>query len=184
MSNDPAVTPPQDLKPVDPLSPTPDTSPGAAQLVHDFLAPPQAADEMGRLGGYCVLKVLGQGGMGVVFLARDMQLQRQVALKVMRPAFAVREDARRLFLREAQAMAALEQEHIVSVYQVGEDRGVPFLAMQLLQGETLAERLAREGKLSPQEAWRIGREVALGLAAAHEQGLVHRDVKPANIFLA
>jgi serine/threonine protein kinase/WD40 repeat protein len=149
----------------------------------DFLAPAQDATEIGRLGGYRILKVLGAGGMGVVFHAEDLQLKRSVALKTMKPSAHTNAAARQRFLREARAAAAIEHDHIVTIHQVGEDRGVPFLAMQLLQGETLEQRLQRDGKLRSDEALRIGREIAAGLAAAHERGLIHRDIKPANIFL-
>jgi len=148
-----------------------------------FLAPPQAADEIGRLGSYRILKVLGSGGMGVVFLAEDAQLKRSVALKVMRPGLAANDAARQRFLREARAMAAFKHDHIVTIHQVAEDRGVPFLAMEYLEGETLHERLKRETVLPLAEAVRIGLEIADGLAAAHARGLVHRDIKPANIWL-
>src|SRR4051794_19585007 len=112
-----------------------------------FLRPPQAADELGRLGAYRVLRVLGQGGMGIVFVAEDPQLRRQVALKAMRPEAAARPDGRARFLREARAAAALQHDHIVSIYQVAEDNGVPFLVMPLLQGENLERRLEREAPL-------------------------------------
>jgi WD40 repeat protein len=148
-----------------------------------FLAPPEAPDEVGRLGPYRVRRVLGTGGMGVVFHAEDPQLARPVALKAMLPALAVSADARQRFLREARAAAAISHDHVVPVFAVGEDRGVPFLAMPLLEGESLEERLHREEVLSPTEVLRIGREIAAGLAAAHERGLVHRDVKPANVWL-
>jgi WD40 repeat protein/serine/threonine protein kinase len=150
---------------------------------YEFLAPPQGSDEMGRLGPYRVLRVLGAGGMGVVFLAEDPQLERRVALKAQLPAMADRPAARQRFLREARAAASLKHDHVVTIYQVGEDRGVPFLAMELLEGEPLDARLGRERKLAVAEVLRIGREAALGLAAAHEKGLVHRDVKPANVWL-
>jgi formylglycine-generating enzyme required for sulfatase activity/tRNA A-37 threonylcarbamoyl transferase component Bud32 len=149
----------------------------------DFLAPPQAADELGRLGDYRILKELGAGGMGLVFEAEDTHLKRHVALKVMRPEFAKNDTARQRFLREARATAALEHDHIIPIYQVGTEGDVTFLAMPLLRGETLCDRLAREGWLSPAEALRIGREIAEGLAAAHECGLIHRDIKPANVWL-
>src|SRR5262249_54020502 len=147
--------------------------------MYDFLAPPQRADEIGRLGPYRVLKVLGSGGMGVVFRAEDVQLQRPVALKAMLPALASSTSARERFLREARAAAAIEHDYIVPIYQVGEDRGVPFLAMKLLAGEPLEDRLKR-GELPLAEVLRITREIAVGLAAAHQRGLVHRDIKPAN----
>jgi serine/threonine protein kinase len=155
----------------------------STQEVYDFLAPPQGPGEIGRLGPYRIVKVLGVGGMGVVFQAEDLQLQRLVALKVMRSAMLASAFARRRFLREAQASAGIDHEHIVTILQMGEDRGVPYLAMQLLQGETLEERLKREEKLPPEEVLHIGREIAVGLAAAHEGGLIHRDIKPANIWL-
>ncbi|OYV86552.1 MAG: hypothetical protein B7Z73_11570, partial [Planctomycetia bacterium 21-64-5] len=205
--------------------PTEDDSPDESE-VYDFLAPAQSPDELGRLGTYRVLRVLGTGGMGVVFEAEDPQLKRHVALKAMKPGVAASVSARKRFLREAQTAAAVEHDHIVPVYQVGEDRGVPFIAMPLLRGETLAERLEREGSgfgvqgsgtvgnalrgvpraedglpspssnqrdglgrpssgkaLPVDEVIRIGREIALGLAAAHRRGLIHRDIKPSNIWL-
>src|SRR5262249_53851526 len=149
-----------------------------------FLAPPEGPDELGRLGPYRVLKLLGAGAMGVVFKAEDLHLKRQVALKVMRPSLAASPEFRRRFLREAQLAGALDHEHVVSVYQVGEDRGGPFLALKLLQGESLEDRLNRSGgRLPLAEVLRIGREMARGLAAAHAQGLIHRDIKPANVWL-
>jgi serine/threonine protein kinase len=153
------------------------------QELYDFLAPPRGPGEIGWLGPYRVLSVLGVGGMGVVFQAEDPQLKRSVALKTLKPALAASPSARRRFLSEAQAAAAIEHDHIVAIYQVGEDRGMAFLAMPLLQGETLDERIMRERKLPVVEVLRIGREVAEGLAAAHQRGLIHRDVKPANIWL-
>jgi len=120
------------------------------------LAPGKEPDELGRLGPYRILRVLGSGGMGVVFLAEDVNLGRPVALKVIRPALAVSEVARQRFLREAQAAAGLVHDHAVAIYQVGEDRGVSFLAMQLLQGETLDSLLKREGKLPTAEVLRTG----------------------------
>jgi hypothetical protein len=161
--------------------PPPGNSPG--QELHDFLAPPQEPGELGRLGRYRVVRVLGHGGMGVVFQAEDTALCRLVALKVMLPVVAASATHRRRFLREAQAAAAIQHDHIVTIHELGEDRGIPFLAMPLLQGETLADRLKRPLCLTLAEAVRIGRETAEGLAAAHVRGLIHRDVKPANIWL-
>jgi serine/threonine protein kinase len=149
----------------------------------DFLAPPQAPEEIGRLGTYRVLAVLGAGGMGVVFRAEDTQLERLVALKAMLPSLAVSASARQRFLREAKTAAAVEHDHIVPIFQVGEDRGVPFIAMPFLQGEPLDVRLQREQRLPLAEVLRIGRQTAVGLAAAHKKGLIHRDIKPANIWL-
>jgi serine/threonine protein kinase len=161
----PAATAPEDAEP------------------YAFLGPPQAAGEMGRLGGYRVLRVLGQGGMGVVFEAEDVQLRRRVAIKALLPALAASPAARQRFLREARAAAAVRNDHVVTIYQVGEDRGTPFVVMELLQGESLEAFLRRGGRLPVAEILRLGRETAEGLAAAHEQGLIHRDVKPANLWL-
>jgi serine/threonine protein kinase len=160
---------------------TPATPP--AKRDHSFLSPPRAPGELGWLGPYRVLQQLGQGGMGVVFLAEDPDLQRRVALKVMQPDWAIRPVARQRFLREARAAAALDHPHVITIHHVGEADGIPFLVMPLLQGETLASRLMRQVHLPLQDAMRLAREVALGLDAAHERGLIHRDVKPANIWL-
>jgi serine/threonine protein kinase len=156
------------------------TAAGANPLA--FLAPPQQSDELGRLGGYRVLKVLGTGGMGMVLLAEDPALRRSVALKVMRPELAG-SSSRQRFLREAQAAAGVEHVNIVAIHQVGEDRGVPFIAMAFLKGESLETRLARDRTVPPAESVRVARQVAEGLAAAHDGGLIHRDIKPANIWL-
>jgi formylglycine-generating enzyme required for sulfatase activity/predicted Ser/Thr protein kinase len=154
-----------------------------ARELYDFLAPPEAPDELGRLGPYRVLRILGHGGMGVVFEAEDPQLRRKVALKAMLPGLAAGETARQRFLREARVAAAVVHDHIVSIYQVGEDRGVPFIAMAFLKGESLDRWLARQPRLPFRAVLRIARETAAGLAAAHKQGLIHRDIKPANLWI-
>lgn len=149
----------------------------------DFLYPGETNDEIGRLGGYRIRSVLGSGGMGVVLKAEDPNLKRLVALKVMKPLVAVHDTARKRFMREAQSAASINHDHVVRIYQVGEDRGVPYIAMELLEGEPLDTKLRREKRLSLAETLRITREVASGLAAAHRRELVHRDIKPANIVL-
>jgi formylglycine-generating enzyme required for sulfatase activity/serine/threonine protein kinase len=149
----------------------------------DFLAPAEKPDEIGRLGPYRVLKVLGAGGMGVVFRAEDPHLERLVALKAMLPSMASSPSSKERFFREAKAAAALKHPHIVTIFQVGEDRGAPFLAMEFLEGESLDDRLKRETRLPVPDILRIGREIAEGLEAAHEKGLIHRDIKPANLWL-
>jgi len=141
------------------------------------------------IGGYPVLEPIGRGAMGRVFLAEDPSLRRKVAIKVMHPSRARDPAARRRFIRESRATAAVEHEHIVTIHQVGEDAadgvagGLPFIVMQWLRGCTLASHRAAVGRLPLPEALRIGREIAAGLAAAHERGLIHRDIKPENIFL-
>jgi hypothetical protein len=165
------------------LPPAPRAAEGVDSEHLEILSPPQAPDELGRLGPYRILRVLGAGGMGVVFEAEDPALSRRLAIKAMLPGLAAGKSARERFLREARSAAAIEHDNIVPIYQVGEDRGVPFIAMPFLKGEPLDARLLREGALPPAEVLRIGREVARGLAAAHEKGLIHRDIKPANIWL-
>ena len=149
----------------------------------DFLAPPQDPDEIGRLGQYRVLKVLGQGGMGMVLMAHDPHLDRMAAIKVMLPSIAANETAKQRFLREARTAAKLRSDHIVTIYQVSEDRGIPYLAMEYLEGAPLDRFLAGDRKLTLPQILRIAREIAKGLADAHERGLVHRDIKPGNIWL-
>jgi serine/threonine protein kinase len=136
-----------------------------------------------RLGQYRLLRPLGAGGMGVVYEAEDEWLHRRVALKVLRADLPAEQVARERFLREARAMAAVESDHVVTIFHVGEVGGRPYMAMPLMAGESLESRLDREREISPAEAARIGREAALGLAAAHAKGLVHRDIKPGNIWL-
>lgn len=148
-----------------------------------LLHPAQNENELGRLGGYRIFKLLGAGGMGAVFLAEDEQLQRQVAMKVMLPWLGNNATLRERFLREARAMAALRSPHIIQIFQVGEDQHIPFLSMELLQGQNLSDWLKQHPEPTFKESIRIGREIAQGLADAHEQGVIHRDIKPGNIWL-
>ncbi len=152
-------------------------------LVGPALSPALAPDELGRLGGYRVLQVLGEGGMGLVYLAEDVQLLRRVALKVMKPELAKNDSARLRFLAEARAAAKVRSDHVVTIYQTGEDCGTAFAAMELLRGSALDSWLKKNRNAPITELVRIGRETALGLAAAHEEGLIHRDIKPANIWV-
>jgi serine/threonine-protein kinase len=147
------------------------------------LAPSDWPDSLGRLGTYEVKGVLGRGGMGIVLKALDPALNRNVAIKVLSAPLASCGAARRRFLREARAGAAVVHLHVVSVFAVVETAGLPFLVMEYVPGRSLQDRLDRQGPLSLHEVLRIGMQTAAGLAAAHAQGLVHRDVKPANILL-
>ncbi|MCX7700041.1 MAG: protein kinase [Gemmataceae bacterium] len=163
---------------------SPPDPPAAASDHFDFLRPPEDPSEIGRLAQYRVLRLLGRGGMGFVFLAHDPHLDRPVALKVMRPEIASRPAARERFLREARLAAKIKSDHIVTIYQVSDDRGVPFLAMELLQGMTLETLLRSTNQpLEIPFIAAICRQIAAGLAAAHEQGLIHRDIKPANVWI-
>ncbi|HEV8070252.1 MAG TPA: protein kinase [Planctomycetaceae bacterium] len=147
------------------------------------LSPPESADEIGRIADFRVLRLLGLGGMAAVFEAEDTRLKRRVALKLLHPATASQPGSNERFLREAQSAAALKHEHVVTIHQVGLHQETPFLVLELLQGATLEDHLARTGRLNVPEIIRIGREIAEGLAAAHARGLLHRDIKPANIWL-
>ena len=135
-----------------------------------------------RVGPYEIVAQIGAGGMGEVYRARDTRLGRDVAIKVLPAEFA--EDPERLkrFEREARATAALSHPNILDVHDVGTFEGVPYLVEELLEGESLKERL-EPGALGVGEAVRIALEVARGLAAAHGKGIVHRDLKPGNVFL-
>ncbi|HEX7446894.1 MAG TPA: serine/threonine-protein kinase [Pirellulales bacterium] len=148
-----------------------------------FLAPSDDAAFLGRLGPYQVSDVIGAGGFGVVLKAFDPALNRFVAVKVLAPHLAASGAARRRFAREAQAAAAVVHDHVVAIHAVAENDGLPYLVMPYIAGCSLQERLDRQGPLELKELLRIGMQVAAGLAAAHAQGLVHRDVKPANILL-
>ncbi len=176
-----------DAAPPTPETVTYQTEPGAprppARSEIDFLAPPEQPDEIGRLGPYRVLGRLGSGGMGMVFRAEEPQLKRMVALKVMLPRYASNPAAKARFLREAHAQAAVEHEHVVAIFQAGEQNGVAYIAMPLLKGQTLGAALKQNPNPPLKEVLRIGREMAEGLAAAHDVGLIHRDIKPANVWL-
>jgi len=134
-------------------------------------------------GEYSLERELGRGGMGVVYLARDVQLDRDVAIKVLPTHLARTAAARERFVREARTAAGLSHPHIVPIHRVGEAGGFVFFVMSYVEGETLGERLRTRGPLPPADAMRILREVAWALAYAHGRGIVHRDVKPDNILL-
>ena len=132
---------------------------------------------------YELVRPLGHGAMATVDLAQDVELDRPVALKRLAENLARDEDLRRRFVREARLAARLAHPNVVRVFDVGEDDGRPFIAMEYVEGETLAELVARRGPLPPAEAATLGMQMCAGLAAAHAAGLVHRDVKPQNLLL-
>ena len=141
------------------------------------------------IGGYKVLATIGRGAMGQVYLAEDEALGRRVAIKVMHPSRAGDPAARRRFVRESRATAAVEHPHVVTIHLVGEHRqgggevGLPYIVMQCLRGDTLGTYRTQVGRVPLRETLRIGREIAEGLWAAHRSGLIHRDIKPENIIL-
>ena len=141
-----------------------------------------SAEPTKTIGGYRVISRLGAGGMGEVFLAEDERLQRQVAIKRILPTSGADEHAGRRLLTEARAAGKLDHPNICSVYEVGEDNGAPFIVMPVVEGETLASRL-QSGPLPVAEAVSIGVQVADALAAAHKQGILHRDIKPPNLMI-
>jgi serine/threonine protein kinase len=153
------------------------------ELKLDFLNPSEKPGHLGRLGHYEVTEVIGQGGMGIVLKAFDEKLHRVVAIKVMAPQLATSATARKRFIREAQAAAAVRNEHVIDIHAVEETNSLPYLVMEYISGKSLQERLDQAGPLEPKEILRIGFQVATGLGAAHVQGLIHRDIKPANILL-
>jgi eukaryotic-like serine/threonine-protein kinase len=132
---------------------------------------------------YRLVRMIGSGGMGTVWEAEDETLGRPVAVKVLSESFAAGERAVRRFEREAQAAARLSGPYIAAVYDFGRSEGRPYIVMELVRGETLEDRLAREGPLPPREASRIATQVAEALEEAHRAGIVHRDVKPGNVML-
>jgi serine/threonine protein kinase/Tfp pilus assembly protein PilF len=148
-----------------------------------YFRPSKVPNVLGYLGDYEVLEELGRGGMGVVFKARDPRLKRMVAIKVMSVSLAEDRDARTRFLREAQSIAALNHDHVVTIHAVDQQQGVPFLVMEYIQGATLAEHIRAHGPLPAQEIVLVGSQITAALEAAHAQGIVHRDIKPNNIFL-
>lgn len=154
----------------------------AAQL-SQYLSPADSPDSIGRVGSYSVTRVLGSGGMGVVFEAFDATLHRNVALKMMHPHFAVSGAARQRFGREARAAAAVVHANVVPIHAVVAETELPYLVMSYIPGESLQERLDRQGSLELSDCLSIASQIADGLAAAHSHGLVHRDIKPANILL-
>src|ERR687889_630897 len=134
-------------------------------------------------GRYALERELGRGGMGVVLLARDLSLERPVALKLLPSLLAAQPVLRERFLREARTAAGLSHPHVVPIHAVEEHDGLAFIAMAFVDGETLAERVRRTGPLPPREVARILREVAWALAYSHGRGIVHRDIKPDNILI-
>jgi serine/threonine protein kinase len=146
-------------------------------------APSLTVESGALLAGFEVEAVVGRGGMGVVYRARQRSLERPVALKVLAPSLVEDEAYRARFLREARLAAAIEHPNVLPVYEAGEAGGHLFLAVRFVEGEDLGSLLARESKLAPERAVGLVAQVAAALDAAHAKGLVHRDVKPSNVLV-
>src|ERR1700687_3652774 len=135
-----------------------------------------------KIGPYEIVSLLGAGGMGEVYRARDSRLRRDVAIKILPPSFAKDEDRLRRFEQEARMVGALNHPNILAIFDVGSQDGTPYLVSELLEGQSLREHV--QGSPLPQrQAVEYGVQIARGLAAAHEKGVVHRDLKPDNIFV-
>jgi serine/threonine protein kinase len=160
-----------------------DEASDARGLSLTFLEPSDNPAMLGRLGEFEILEPIGVGGMGIVLKGYDHELNRFVAVKVLHPHCATSAAARKRFVREAQAAAAVVHPHVIAIHAVDAGRQPPFLVMPFVPGESLQQRLDREGAFPVIDVLRIGQQIASGLAAAHAQGLVHRDIKPANVLL-
>ncbi|MCA9140155.1 MAG: serine/threonine protein kinase [Planctomycetales bacterium] len=147
-------------------------------MVKGLLGPPSHPEFLGRLGRYEIERLIGSGGMGIVFKAYDTELNRSVAIKMLAPYLASSGSARKRFAREARSAAGIVDDHVVPIHNVESESDPPFLVMQFVAGGSLQEKLDRSGPLEVTEIVRIGLQAARGLAAAHHQGLIHRDVKP------
>ncbi|MEU3486340.1 serine/threonine-protein kinase [Streptomyces massasporeus] len=137
-----------------------------------------------QIAGYRIEQEIGRGGMAVVYRARDLRLERTVALKLLAPELARNDTFRRRFTHESRAAAAIDHPHIVPVFEAGETDGVLYIAMRYVAGSDLRHVLDREGPMPPATALRVAAQLASALDAAHDHGLVHRDVKPGNILVS
>ncbi|HSB56117.1 MAG TPA: serine/threonine-protein kinase, partial [Gemmatimonadales bacterium] len=163
------------------LPPRPSGAPPHVTSPSEQPLPTRLAAALGD--AYTIEGEIGRGGMGVVYRARDERLQRRVAIKVLPPELAFQQDIRERFTREAQTAARLSHPHIVPIHTVGEGYGLVYFVMGYVDGESVAARIRRRGKLPIEEARRIMAEAADALGAAHAVSIIHRDIKPDNILL-
>src|ERR1022692_883426 len=136
-----------------------------------------------QVAGYQIVELIGRGGMAVVYRARDIRLDRWVALKILAPDLALDQTFRQRFIRESRAAAAVDHPNIIPIYEAGEADGVLFIAMRYVQGGDVRTLIDQNGPLPAARAWAIVSQVAGALDSAHRHGLIHRDVKPGNILL-
>jgi serine/threonine-protein kinase len=153
-------------------------------FIKDFLAPTDDPTKIGRLGSYEVCGIIGRGSAGIVVKALDTRLHRFVAIKILAPVYSSNGSARRRFEREGRSIASVQDDHIIPVYTVDEYKGNPYIVMQYMPDGSLLQRIEKVGPMDSEEVVCIAMQVAKGLAAAHARGIVHRDVKPANVLLA
>jgi serine/threonine protein kinase len=149
------------------------------------ITPSDDLDRSGhRLAKYQIIEKLGQGGMGIVYVGEDLRLKRKVALKVL-PTRLVKNEERRLrFLREARSASAVHHPNVATIFDVGEDNGIVYIAMEWVKGQTLRTVLRESGAIEPHRAISVGLDIARGLGCAHQNGVIHRDVKPENVMIA
>lgn len=152
-------------------------------VVRSVLSPTDDPEFIGRIGSYEISGIVGRGSAGIVLRGFDRALHRNVAIKILDPSIAGVAAARQRFAREARAMAAISHEHVVPVYEVSEHSGLPYFVMEYVPGGSLEQRLRTQGPFDVESVVRIGLQTAKALAAAHANGLVHRDIKPGNILL-
>ena len=169
---------------------------GLLRSIVGLFSPSEKPDSLGIIGQYEVESVLGRGGMGLVLKAYDPSLDRSVAIKVLAPQWAINEQARQRFLREARTAAAVSHPNVVEIFAIEDGQNAsdpnglntpqatPYFVMEEIRGDTLTRRLLEEGAFDVPEIMEIGVQLANGLAAAHEKGLIHRDIKPSNVLLA
>ncbi|MEM8733969.1 MAG: serine/threonine-protein kinase, partial [Planctomycetota bacterium] len=153
------------------------------ERVKSLLAPTDDPKMLGRLGQYEVVGIIGRGSAGIVVKALDVRLNRYVAIKILAPVYSENGSARRRFEREGRSIASIRDNHVIPVYIVDEFQGHPYIVMQYVPGGSLQQRIDKGGPLDTREAALAGMQIARGLAAAHRRGVVHRDVKPANVLL-
>src|SRR5258705_4345557 len=132
---------------------------------------------------YRIVELIAAGGMGAVYKAYDNKLHRVVALKLLPPEYVSQQDRRRRFFQEARAASALNHPHILTIYEVGEDNGTPYIAMEFVEGETLRQKI-KSRTLQVNEILGFASQIAEGLAKAHEIGIIHRDLKPENLMIS
>ena len=153
------------------------------ESIRSFLGPSDDPTKMGRIAGFEICGIIGFGSSAVVFKAFDPRLNRYVAIKTLLPQFCHHGSARSRFEREGKAIASVKDENVIPVYAVDEYRGQPYLVMQYMPDGSLREYLRKNGPLDSESVICIGQQIARGLAAAHRSGVIHRDVKPANVLL-